>query len=260
MLEVRRAARSTAKQLAVLAACSLGVLAVGAPAAMADPQQGPKICPAEGTPVKGNFRNLTITGNAYVEAGTQLTVKGNLTLAPKACLDAFTTGTVSVGGSVRVLKAATLALGCSPGAIGEVPPCGTTTTHDVVHGSINATEARTLYLDGDLIEGSVNSEFGGQRPTANSYLTFPIKENVIKGSITIYGWKGSWFGMLRNKIYGNVTLFSILTTDPDSMEIASNTVLLHLMCWWNGPAPQFGDSEGEPNIVGVAKEGQCAKL
>lgn len=56
-------------------------------------------------------RDLTVAGIAYVENDATLDVSGNLTLAPGACLDAFSKGTVNVGHNVSVGPGATLALG-----------------------------------------------------------------------------------------------------------------------------------------------------
>ena len=54
-------------------------------------------------------------------------MRQNLTIAPSACLDAFTLGTVTVGGNVSVEQGAILALGCdprwNPTGIGISPPC-----------------------------------------------------------------------------------------------------------------------------------------
>ena len=176
------------------------------------------------------------------------------------------TGTVHVGGDLVVSKEAVLGLGCSPGAIGPEPPCGTTTTEDTVGGSIRADQPLTMYLTADRITGSVISYGGGPGPTFNPYINFPIKENTIGGSLTVAGWQGAWFGVLRNTVQGNVTLDSNVGVTRnelgqlDSTEIVTNTIGGNLVCYANRPAAQVGDSEGGTNTVAGHKVGQCAKV
>ena len=241
-------------------------MAVASSPAAADPTVGPKICPSAGTALSGEVGNLTITGNAYVPAGSTLTVKGNLTLAAGSCFDAFTVATVHVTGAVYVNKGAVLGLGCSPGAIGPEPPCGMSTTADVVGGGIAAREALTMYLTAVTVYGNVTSIGGGPGPTLNPYINFPIKENTITRNLTVEGWHGAWFGALRNTVEGSavflnnvgVTIGELGT--PDSSEIATNTIDGYLSCFGNWPAAQLGDSGGSPNTVLGKKLGQCTAV
>ena len=147
-------------------------MAVGTSTAAADPTVGPPICSSAGMPLSGTVGNLTITGNTYVPAGSTLTVRGNLTLTPGSCFDAFTVATVKVTGSVNVGRGAILGLGCSPGAIGPEPPCGTTTTDDVVGNGISAREPLTMYLTAVTVFGSVTS-IGGVRADAEPLHQLP---------------------------------------------------------------------------------------
>ncbi len=48
--------------------------------------------------------------------------------------------------------------------------------------------------------------------------------------------------------------------DLDANEYVTNTIFGSLMCHDDSPAPQVGDSEGEPNVVTGQKVGQCADL
>jgi len=206
---------------------------------------------------------MTITGNAYVAAGTTLEVQGNLTLAPEACLDAFTLGTVKVNGNIKVGNGAVLGLGCSPGAIGPEPPCGVHTTNDVVNGNIDANQALTMYLTAVSVHGNVTSNGGGPGLTFHPYINFPIKENQINGNLVVQGWQGTWFGALRNTVHGNVVINNdegVARSEdglPDSTEIATNTINGNLVCNGNSPAAQLGDSGGKPNVVQGNKVGQC---
>ncbi len=244
-------------------------LSVWATSATADPTAGPPICSSAGTALSGSYPSLTVTGNAYVPAGDTLTVGRNLTLTPGSCLDAFSLSTVKVGGDVLVGRTATLALGCSPGALGPPipqPPCGVTTTTDWVGGSILADRALTMYLTDVTVRGSVVSIGGGPGRTLNPYINFPIKENTIGGNLIVEGWQGAWFGVIRNHVSGNVLLFrnvGLTTGDggtPDSTEVVSNTVGGSLICLANNPMAQVGDSGGGPNSVAGLKLGECAGL
>lgn len=252
----------------LLLALPAALLAFGAwgSAATADPTAGPKICPGTETAIAGHYGDLRIRGDRYVASGTTLKVRGDLTIARGSCLDAFTLGTVKVRGNVRVEPGAILALGCTPGSIGPVPPCNTTTTNDTVGGDIFANHALTMYLDGDTIGGNLISIGGGPGPVLNPYVNFPIKDNTIHGNVFVFGWKGAWFGFLRNVVDRNVVLIrnvGVTIGDlgtPDSTEVVTNTISGNLVCLGNQPPAQIGDSGGTPNTVGGRKVGQCADL
>jgi hypothetical protein len=222
------------------------------------------LCPGgDHTAISGTFNHLTIFGNDYVAKGATLTVHGSLVIAPHSCLDAFSLSTVKVGGSVNVGWDATLALGCSPGALGPPiqAPCYSTTTADTVGGSIKAWGANTMYLTDVAVGGDVTSIGGGPglgAPPGTPYTNFPIKENHIGGNLTVVGWHGAWAGVLRNTVGGNVTFSrNISAIDPDAMEVVTNTIGGNLLCFGNSPAVQVGDSGGSPNTVGGYKVGQC---
>jgi hypothetical protein len=202
----------------------------------------------------------------YVASGTTLTVRGDLNIAPGACLDAFTMGTVTVFRNLNVGPGAILGLGCTINAIGPVgSPC-TGTTNDVVRGNLTANNATTMYLDGDTIYGNVSSFRGGPGPTLNPFYNFPIKDNVIHGNVSVTSWQGAWFGLLRNFVYGSVSIkqnVGVLIGDlgtPDSTEVATNTILGNLICEQNSPPAQIGDSGGAPNLVFGFELGECVGL
>ena len=247
----------------VLTGAALAFGLGGAPAA-ADPNSGPTICPSTETAIAGTYSSLTITGDDYVAPGTTLDVQGNLTIAPGACLDAFTLGTVTVGGNVSVEKGAILALGCdprwNPTGIGVSPPCNDSTTDDVVGGNLTAIEPLTMYLDGDTIDGNLTSLGGGPGTTLSPYVDFPVKDNTIDGRVDIVGWRGAWLGFIRNTVGRSVLLAWNVDADPDSNEVVTNSITGSLICFGNSPAPQFGDSGGSANAVGGVKYAQCAGL
>jgi len=174
---------------------------------------------------------------------------------------------VHVGGGVLVDEGAILALGCSPGALGPFPPCGTTTTSDSVGAGITAFDPLTMYLTAVTVHGSVVSLGGGPGPVLDPYVNFPIKENKIGGNLFVSGWEGAWLGVLRNTIHGTATFLDDVgvtineeTGRPDSSEIVTNTISGNLVCYGSYPAPQFGDSAGSPNKVHRRKIGQCTAV
>ncbi|MGH9294617.1 MAG: hypothetical protein ACRD0B_04735 [Acidimicrobiales bacterium] len=266
------------KLRALVGACLLlGVLAVAAvPAgtAGADPTvSGQAICigastASPGTALSGTYHNLTIKGNNYVAAGATLTVYGNLRIAPRGCLDAFSQGTVNVWGNIHVGRDGILGLGCYPAVNGPPPgpPCDTTTTNDTVAGNIVALHPWSMYLSADKIYGNVISIGGGPGVTETPYVNFPIKANVIYGNLIVRGWHGAWAGALRNTVYGNMIYASNRGVDPDSNEVVSNTISGNLICHGNSPAPQIGDALTDPangsglNTVGGRAVGQCDTL
>ena len=244
--------------------------------ASADPTAAP-ICGSSeataGTALSGNHQNLTVNGIAYVNNGATLNVSGNLTVAPGACLDAFSTGTVHVGHNVSVDNGATLALGCAPGSNGPPPiaPCFFTTTDDTVGGNITADSPLTMYLTAVTVGGNVVSNGGG---FSTPGLSFPVKNMNIGGNLVLQGWQGgpgAWIGALRNQVGGNLILsnnagFRPGETNPnDSSEVDGNTVGRNLICQNNVPAAHYGDAYNPaigngPNTVDHQALGECASL
>jgi hypothetical protein len=268
----------TLLRAAVVTACAgaISVLAGTTSTANADPTAAPICGAAEataGTALSGNYHNLTISGIAYVDNGKILTVSGNLTLAPGACLDAFSTGTVQVGRNVNVGAGATLALGCAPGSNGPPPiaPCFFTTTDDTVGGNITADQPKTMYLTAVTVGGNVVSNGGG---FSTPGLSFPVKDMHIGGNLILQGWHGgpgAWIGALRNHVGGNMVISNNVGFRPgdsganDSTEVVGNTVGRNLICQNNTPPANYGDAFGEapgngPNIVGHMAIGECAVL
>ena len=230
--------------------CVVAVCALCASVASADPFSGPPICSSAGTALSGNHANLTVTGNAYVPDDSTLTVTGNLNLAPGSCLDAYTTGTVVVGHNLTVGNGAILGLGCAPFEDGQIDPCGGTTTNDVIGGNLSATDPFTMYLSADTIDGNLTSVGGGPGVTFDPYVNFPIKDSTILGNVSITGWQGAWFGVLRSTVGRNAVFSGLGGADPDSNEVATNMIGGNLICSGNNPVAQLGDSGGLPNVVG----------
>jgi hypothetical protein len=242
----------------------------------ADPTYAP-LCGSNeatvGTALSGNYRNLTVTGIAYVNTGATLNVSGNLTLAAGSCLDAFSLGAVHVGQNVLVNPRATLALGCAPGSNGPppMPPCGFSEADDTVGGNITANQPLTMYLTAVTVGGNVTSIGGGFSAPG---LSFPVKSMNIRGNLVLQGWHGgpgAWIGALRNTVGGNVIISNNVGNRPgddgsnDSTELDGNSVGGNLTCFDNTPPAQYGDAYGEapgngPNVVGHNALGECAGL
>jgi hypothetical protein len=255
-----------------------GIVATAAFAARAtaDPTNVPICMGAETTALSGSYPgNLTVTGNAYVPDGTTLSVGGNLTIAPGACLDAFTRGNVTVGGNLLVRKGAILGLGCDVTAIGPSLPCITPDeveandfsfrTNDVVGGNLIADGAYTMYITASHIRGNLISNGGGD-PSLPPPLSFPIKDTTVDGNLIVQGWQGAWMGVLRSTVGGNMIITNnvgIRTGDdgsPDSTEIVANQVSGNLICQHNTPTARFGDAGDFPNTVGGRAIGVCAAI
>ena len=261
--------------MAPLATVATG-LAGTAGTASADPVHAP-ICGsnegAVGTALSGNYDNLTITKIAYVAKKALVNIRGNLTLAPGVCLDAFSLGAVHVGHNVTVEKGATLALGCAPGSNGPpgIPPCKYSVADDTVGGSIIANQPLTMYLTAVRVSGNVTSNGGG---FSTPGLSFPVKNMQIGGNLVLQGWQGgpgAWIGALRNEVVGDVIINNNVGHRPgedgsnDSTEVDGNAVGHNLSCQHNTPPAQYGDAynpgEGNgPNVVEGEALHECAGL
>lgn len=211
-----------------------------------------------GSIAPGRYDSIDVTGFCDVPAGV-VTVRRDLTIEAGAGLNAIEAGTLRVLGNLDVDSGAILGLGCSP-AIG----CPFT-THDAVNGALNATEPAALLVHSATL-GSVSSDGGSVGVNCNfdpnlgapDYVTF--EDNHIARGADISGYTGCWFGFIRNRVEGDVTLDDNVNADPDAMEVVTNTIFGNLSCFDNFPTPQVGDSGGLPNVVFGQKLGQCAGL
>jgi hypothetical protein len=130
-----------------------------------------------------------------------------------------------------------------------------------ISGGVHATDPMNLQIHFTTINGGIVSH-GGSGPFGGSFdVTWnAIEDNVINGSVTIDGYDGFWFGFIRNDVHGSVNLNDNVLEDPDANEYVTNTIHGNLNCTGDDPAPQIGDSEGEPNVVTGRKTGQCVDL
>jgi hypothetical protein len=257
----------------------LVALAVAGSALAGKSADGADPCTA-GKLAAGTYSDLTFTHDCIIDSA--VTINGNVTVADGVYLNAGWLGTkLTINGNVKVDRGATLGLGCayfynncgfSPGP--PPPPWGGL-GNVTVNGNISANQALTIYLDSVIVHGNVVVNGGGDATMVDSPgnedgLVLPIKDNDIHGSLIVYGWAGAWFGVIRNHVSGNVILFHnrgarVGTEDPfvvvpDSTEVATNIIDANLVCLFNTPHAQLGDTGGTKNTVGGLRIGECARL
>ncbi len=254
---------------------------------------GPYTCTGGNVP-PGTYRSILVTGVCYTPVGT-IVVRGNLTVAPGALLDAVTPGdppasatttpvvpaTVLIGGNVFVGKGAVLLFGCSPNISCGPPHPGI--SFDRIGGNLTAIGAQGVVVHSATIGGSAsllgggggaaaetcNAQSPGQPPIADlepwsedqGFDGIPVysdfEDNSIGGNLTVAGLTSCWAGSFRNQTGGNLTYTGNTMGDPDASEIANNLLGGSITCLRNSPAVQFGDSSAAPNIVGGLAFGEC---
>jgi hypothetical protein len=159
-------------------------------------------------------------------------------------------GPVRISGGLYIRSGATFVLGSEEST-------NTGTIDDGVHAMDPASvQIHFATINGGLDIHGGSGAFGGPFDiTWNA-----IEDNTIHGGVTIDGYDGFWFGFIRNRVSGTVTLRNNALQDPDGNEYVTNTIHGSLMCSGNAPAPQVGDSEGSRNKVTGRKFGQCTKV
>jgi hypothetical protein len=237
----------------------------------------------------GTYSSILITGVCFAPAGT-IVVRGNLTIAPNALLDAVTPGdppkspvvpaTVLIGGNVSVGKNGVLALGCSPNISCGSPPG---ISFDRVGGNMIAIDSEAVVIHSATIGGNVSVLGGGggavgggasggcfspTAPIPAPWSEAPglvaggpqytdVEDSSIGGSLAIEFQQTCWMGSLRNQVRGSLTYAYNVTSDPDGMEINNNLMGGDMTCVSNDPAVQYGDSGAAPNLVGGFGGGEC---
>ena len=165
------------------AAALLGLMmspALTATAASAAPTDGGGTYTCTGGNVPpGTYASITVTGICYTPVGT-IVVRGNLTVAPGALLDAVTPGdppsspvvpaTVLIGGSVFVGKGAVLLLGCSLNISCSSPPG---ISFDRIGGNLTAIGAQGVVVHSASIGGSATLLGGGGGAAAETCNSSP---------------------------------------------------------------------------------------
>ena len=231
----------------------------------------------------GTYASVTITGACQVKAGTVISVLGNVNVGANAVFDAQSySSTITVGRNVIAGAGSLLGLGCLPGPAGHPMLghlCGNdpTASSDItIDGSITATDATAVLLNGITVKGNVTligSE--GTATATERYTAIPwsIKLNTIGGNLSASNMTPIWIGVLHNNVGGNVTLTNIYITDGlptnpptlpadvdtnPTIQVALNTIGRNLNCFGLAPAVAPGAIPGESNNVGGNANGQCA--
>ncbi len=178
--------------------------------------------------------------------GTLASGKYHKLVVPAGATCDGTTANIDVRGGVRVGEGSTFILGADPGE-GGITDTGT------IRGGIRANDAASLQVHFAHINGGVRMRDG------DGFFS-TVEDNVIHGGARIDGYSGFWLGFIRNSVHGTVRLSNNQMEDPDANEFVSNTIKGSLICHDNSPAPQIGDSQGQPNVVTGRKVDQCAGL
>jgi len=237
-----------------------------------------------GTLTGGTYSSVTVNGGCLVDDG-QVTVTGNLTVETSqgALIVAFAkndhaasgTSGLTVDGNILVDSGATLILGCEPNTGLTCIDDSSEASPDNVHGSVVATNPLGVVVHDSTIGGDARQSGGGggafSGPGADCTPTgvfnafgphgspaySDYEDNTIGGNLWVTGLQTCWFGALRDKVGGSVSVINNTMADPDAGEVLTNHIQGNLVCAGNSPANQYGDSGGKPNIVGGFAVGQC---
>lgn len=207
----------------------------------------------------GTYASVTVTGACAVAADAVITVVGGVYVSAGATLDAQSAPSkITIGRNILAAKGSLLGLGCQPDGVHSehactIEPDGHSTI--TVKGNVTALAANTVLLNGITVKGNVTLLGGG------GDIPWSIKNDTIRGSVTVIGQTTAWVGVLFNKIGGNVTLAHITVTDPGSLAyVVLNTIGRNLICFGLPQGVSGGFIPGEVNTVGGHAYGQCATL
>jgi hypothetical protein len=136
---------------------------------------------------------------------------------------------------------------------------GSPNTNATISGGVRSHNAASVQIHFSTINGGVSLS-GGAGPFGGPFeVTWnTIEDSRINGGVSVTGYNGFWQGFIRNTVNGGVTFNDNTVADPDGNEVVTNTIHGSICCAVNDPAPQVGDSEGEPNVVTGSASGQCA--
>jgi hypothetical protein len=208
-----------------------------------------------GDVASGTYANFVATGRCVVPAYGHVVIRGNLTIAPGAGFDAtqWSSSTAAIGGNVTAGPGSIFALGCTgahPCSDG-LPPDeqhGTTAPGaDYVGGNVTLNQVYNAAMNGIRIGGNLTSKGGGaglipQVDENSPFIPFSVKDDTIRGNVTVTGLRTVWFGVVRSIVGGNMTLTNNAGSDRDANEVVGNTVGGNLSCSGNSPAAQYGDA------------------
>ncbi len=212
----------------------------------------------------GTYASIVVTGVCSVPADAVIRVIGNVEVRPGAVLDAQSAPSmITVRHNVTAAAGSLLGLGCqSPAYTGNsgheciVEPDGHSTI--TVYGNVKAFQADTVLLNGITVKKNVTLIGGGGE------IPWSIKNNTIRGNLTVSGQTTSWLGVLFNSIHKNATLTRIAVIDEHpgapGVYVVRNAVGRNLICRKLTPGVSGGFIPGEVNVVGRHAIGQCASL
>lgn len=212
----------------------------------------------------GEYESILVKGMCTVAVGSVIKVEGSIMVAAGAMLDAQSaSSTISVRHNVTAQQGSMLGLGCQPPAYTgnsahecTVDPDGHSTI--TVGGNVTAYKADTVLLNGITVKGNVSLLGGG------GMIPWSIKNDTIRGNLTVTGQTTTWLGVLFNKVKGNVTLLNIAINDEHpgapGVYVVQNTVGRNLVCKGLTPGVSGGFVPGAVNVVGGHAIGQCASL
>jgi hypothetical protein len=213
-----------------IGAISAAMIAALSPAAMAAPNAAKKTTECTDTLAPGTYHKVIVPEDAV-------------------CI--ISEGPVNIHGGLTVMPGATFVLGS------EDNP----TDMGTISGSVEAFDPMNLQIHFATINGGLFST-GGSGPDGGPFgITWTtIEDNEIQGSVVIQGYDGFWMGFIRNEVYGSTNLNDNTVVDTDGNEYVTNEIHGNLNCSGDDPAPQLGDSGGEPNDVTGRKTGQCVNV
>ena len=226
----------------------------------------------------GLYLNAIVDGVCIVNRGPALIQDDLIITRNSAVVAVFGRrhSRIWVGNNILVRPGGSVIMGCEPKRLSGNPifPCvddphpghPTLSSHEVVVGSILADRALGVVVHNSWIGHDVREFAGGGglncRPTGifikfGSPVYSDYEDNWIGGSMWVRHLHSCWFGALRNWVGTSMTISENRMGDPDAMEVVTNVVGRDLTCFRNQPAAQFGDSQGNPNRVGLHAFFEC---
>lgn len=198
--------------------------------------------------------SLAVNASSFAASGTSCTdtlapgTYGAVTV-PAGATCIISEGPITIRGGVSVGEGATFVFGSE-----DAPDVNAT-----ISGGVRSSNAASVQVHFSTINGGIDLQ-GGAGPFGGPFgVTFnTIEDSHINGSVSITGYTGFWQGFIRNTVNGGLTFNDNTLADPDGNEVVTNTIHGNVSCAGNDPAPQVGDSEGEPNVVTGSGFGQCA--